>query len=309
MHVRDNAFGVAVVVIGLLASGSIARAQWAGGEPPIAIDFSGSGSTHTSYATPSLGRHAALPSQVAALSSVPAPATDLSPLSKPAVADGAAPQSSLLQHLFASGIADLVRGNPADAAEVFEATASTAEIPQLTYLAALAQVLADFDHRDRALAQAKRVMAQDPDHALYRLLVIVADRNLSVLQPDGALYFTPAGAKDLHAAAARLAAQTDAYNGTYLAALLVGVEKTADPALPERLAGFAAMLGGGRSLKLAGVDTPQALGRLFVLSIPPAVLARGEAHLLAGLSDGREPTPVSANARPVIANRASILVP
>lgn len=310
MHVRNGAVGVAVIAIGLLASGSIARAQWAGGESPIAIDFSSSGGAHSSFA-PSLGRHASLPSQVAALSSVPTATTGMSTVAKPTVAHEGAPQSSLLQHLFVSGIADLVRGDPAEAAEVFEATASvTDEVPQFTYLAAVAQVFSDFDHRDQALPQAKHAVAQDPDHALYRLLAILADRNLSLLQPDGALYFTAAGAKELHAAIARLPAQTDAYNGTYLAALFVGVEKTADPALPERLAGFAAMLGEGRSLRLAGVDTPQALGRLFVLSIPPEVLARGEAHLLAGLRDGSGPTSVSASVRsPMVADRASILVP
>jgi hypothetical protein len=309
MHVRDGAFGVSIIVIGLLASGSIARAQSAGAEPPVAINFTGSGSAQPLFATPSLGRHASLPSQVAALSSVPTAPPDGFALSKPSVAG--APQSSLLQHLFLSGIADLVRGIPAEAAEAFEATASaTDEVTQLTYLGALARVLSDFDHRDRALPQAKHAVAQDPDHALYRLVAVLADRNLSQLQSDGALYFTPAGAKELHAAAAHLPTQTDAYNGTYLAALLVSVEKTTDPALPERLAGFAAMLRDGRSLKLAGIDTPQALGRLFVLSIPPAVLARGEARFLAGLRDGNEPVSARASVRPaVLADRVSILVP
>lgn len=311
MRVRNDAFGVAIVVIGLLASGSIARAQWAGGEPAIAINFSGDASTHSSFATPGLGRHASLPSQVAALSSVPTASSDVFAISKPPVARDGAAQSSLLQHLFVSGIADLVRGNPADAAEVFGATASaTDDVTQLTYLAALAQILSDFDHRDQALPQAKRAVAQDRDHALYRLLAVIADHDLSVLQPDGALYFTPAGAKELHAAIDHLPAQTDAYNGTYLAALFGGVEKTANPALPERLAGFAAMLGEGRSLSLAGIDTPQALGRLFVLSIPPAVLARGEAHLLAGLGGGNEPASANAGARAaMVADRVSILVP
>jgi hypothetical protein len=309
MQVRNGAFAVAAVAIGLLASGSTAWAQWAGGGHPVAIDFSGNGSTQPSVAAPSLGRHASLPSQVAALASVPTATTDVSAVSTPSVTHDGAPQSSLLQHLFVSGIADLVRGNPADAAEVFKATASaTDELPQLTYLAALAQVLSDFDHRDQALPRVKRALAEDPDHAAYRLLAILADRDLSLLQPDGALYFTSAGAKRLHAAIADLPAQTDAYNGTYLAIVLASVEETANPALPERLAGFAAMLGEGRSLRLAGIDSPQALGRLFVLSIPPEVLAAGEARFLAGLKDGSEAASASASAR-VVADRTSILVP
>jgi tetratricopeptide (TPR) repeat protein len=307
MQVRNGAFGVAAVAIGLLAFGSTAWAQWGDGGTPIAIDFSGNGSARSSSAAPSFGRHASLPSQVATLSAT----TEGFPASQPSVVHDDGSQSTLLQHLFVSGIADLVRGNLADAAEVFKAAASaTDEIPQLSYLTALAQVLSDFDHRDQALPAAKRALARDPDHPLYRLLAILADRELSLLQPDGALYFTPDGARRLHAAIADLPAQTDAYNGTYLAALFTSIEKTADPALPERLPGFATMIGDGRSLRLVGIDSPQALGRLFVLSIPPAVLARGEARFLAGLGAGSESTSASASARvAVVADRSSILVP
>jgi hypothetical protein len=309
MQVRNSAFGVAVAAIGLLTFGSTAWAQWGGGGIPIAIDFSSNDSAQSSFAAPSFGRHASLPSQVATLSPVPSATTGASPVSQPSVAKDDASQSTLLQHLFVSGIADLVRGNPAEAADVFEATASaTDEIPQLSYLTALAQVLSDFDHRDQALPGIKRALARDPDHPLYRLLAILADRELSSLQPDGALYFTPDGAKRLHAAIADLPAQTDAYNGTYLVALFTRIEKTANPALPERLPRFATMIGDGRSLRLPGVDSPQALGRLFVLSIPPQVLARGEARFLLGSGD--ESTSASASARvAVVAEHSSILLP
>jgi hypothetical protein len=311
MQVRNSAFGIAAVAIGLLAFGSTAWAQRADGGTAIAIDFPGNGGAPSSFAAPSFGRHASLLSQIAALLFVPSATTDVVPVSKPSVAHDDASQSTLLQHLFASGIADLVRGNPAEAAESFEATASaTDDIPQLSYLTALAQVLSDFNHRDQALLGAKRALARDPDHPLYRLLAILADRGLSSLQPDGALYFTSAGTKKLHAAIADLPAQTDAYNGTYLAALLASVEKTINPALPERLPGFATMIGDGRSLRLIGIDSPQALGRLFVLSIPPEVLARGEERFLAGLGGGSESISARASARvAVVDDRGSILVP
>jgi hypothetical protein len=310
MRIRGGAFGVATIVIGLLASGTIAQAQWAGGGTPIAIDFSGSRGTQPWFAASSLGRHVSLPTQVAALSSVPTAATDVSPFPKPPDAqDG--PSPSLLQHLFASGIADLVRGNPAEAAEFFAATESaTNQVPQFVYLTALAQLLSDFDHRDQALPLARLAMGQNPDHALYRILTVLAERDLSTVQADGALYFTPAGANQLHAAVARLPAESDAYNGAYLAALFGSIEQTGDPTLPERLADFAAMLGQGRSLKLAGVDTPQALGRLFVLSIPPEVFARAEAHFLAGITDGNKTISATASTRAaMVADRASVLVP
>ena len=311
MHIRNGIFGVATIAIALLAAGSIARAQWAGGGNAIAIDFSGRSVAQPSFAAPPLGHDASLPSQVAVLSSVPMATSDVLAFPKPPVTHDGGQQSSLLQHLFVAGIADLVRGNPADAAEIFAATESaTDQAPQFSYLTALARTLSDFDHRDQALPLAKRAVAKDPDHALYNILAILADRDLSLLRPDGALYFTAAGANQLHAAVARLLVETDAYNGVYLAALLAGVEETGDPALPERLNGFVAMLGRGRSLKLAGIDTPQSLGRLFVLSIPSDVLARGEVRFLVGPGEGGEATSESASARmTTVADRGSILPP
>ena len=206
MHVRNVAFGVAAAATAILTFGPNAWAQRGDGGNPIAIDFSGNGGARPSLSAPSFGRHASLPSQLATLPSVPSAMIEGFPVSMPSVAHDDASQSTLLHHLFVSGIADLVRGDPAEAAELFKATASAAdEIPQLSYLTALAQVLSDFDHRDQALPAAKRALARDPDHPLYRLLAILADRELSLLQPDGALYFTPDGAKSLHAAIADLA--------------------------------------------------------------------------------------------------------
>jgi hypothetical protein len=311
MDIRNGACGIGIAIAFLAASGSSAQAQWAGRGTAIVVDFSGRGGTQPSFAAPILGRHASLPSQVAALSSVPMATTDMSAFPQSSVAHNDEPQSSLLQHVFLAGIADLVRGEPAEAAKIFAATASaTDQVPQLTYLTALALVLSDFDRRDQALPLAKRIVAKNPDHALYNILTIFANRDLSLLRPDGALYFTAAGAKQLDAATARLLTQTDAYNGTYLAALLASIEKTGDTALPERLAGFGGMLGQGRSLKLAGIDTPQALGRLFVLSIPPEALARGEAHFLAGLTDQSGAMATSAASRGItVADRGSIPLP
>lgn len=307
MNIRICAIATATVMAGLLV-GSDAQAQSAGGETSRTVEFSDNASAQPAFPTPGFGRHAAYGSQLAALPSFP-------------TSDGAAhttfgasvdveiaqQKPALLEHLFLSGIADLVRGDPAEATDVFAATESAVdEIPQADYLLALSYVLSDFTHRDRAIPLIKRALAKDPDHALYGILDVVADRDLSVLEPDGALSFTPAGAKLIHVAATRLPAQADAYNGNFLIILLAGIEKTTNPSRPERLAGFSAMLGQGRSLALPKINAPQALGRLFVLTIPQDQLARSEGRFLANAVKKSQP---AMTPRPQLADQRSVLLP
>ena len=296
-----------------LGSASDAWAQSAEGRNPTAIEFSTNGAAGQGFTVQNPGRHAAITRALAAIVP-PAPsrgaAGPASTLRPPAAAEFVdAIHAGLFQHLFLSGVADLVRGDPAGAADIFDVTAHVADdLPQMQYLLALARVLSDFDHRDRALATIQRIVAEDPDQPLYAILAVLADPRSSVLGRDGALYLTPDGARQLSAAASKLTTRQDAYNGKYFAMLVEALEGTGDRALPQRIDGFARMLGQGRTIVLPNVPAPQALGRLLVLAIPGEQLARYERRFLTGATGGREAAMPATNQRraDATANRAVV---
>ena len=275
-----------------LGSASEAWAQSAQGRDLAAFEFSTNAAAGQDFTVRYPGRHAATTREPAAIVP-PAPprpvANGTSTRHPPAAELVDTIHAGLFQHLFLSGVADLVRGDPADAADIFDVTAHIADdLPQMQYLLALARVLSDFDHRDRMLAPIQRIVAEDPDQPLYAILEVLADRRSSVLGRDGALYLTRDGARRLSTAASKLATRQDAYNGKYFAMLVEALAGTGDTALPQRFDGFARMLGQGRTIMLPNVATPQALGRLLVLAIPGEQLARYETRFLTGATDGRE---------------------
>lgn len=300
----------ATIVAALLGTAGPSRAQSNGAGAPTEVEFSNNASSGQRFTVPRIGRRAATSSQLASAPSFTPPAT--SSASRSTLDDVETVRVGLFEHFFLSGVACLVRGDPAGAADIFEVTAQIAgDMPQMNYLLALARVLADFEHRGRALSIVQRAMAADADHPLYVIATVLADARLSVLKGDGALYFTADGARLIRASGSKLAARKDAYNGKYAAALLDGIENTGDAAMPQRLNGFAAMLGQGRPIALPHIQAPQSLGRLLVLSIPPVQLARYEARFLTGTTDEREASAFSGTEqrRSDLRGRTSILVP
>ena len=266
----------------------VALAQLAEVTPPAELEFSNNAGSAQRALSPRLGRWASTSPHLA---SAPRSGSRTAPAgNSPVWADElVAPNPHLFEHFFLSGIACLVRGDPAGAAEVFEVTGQVAgELPQMAYLQALGRVLADFPHRERALATIRRAVASDGDHPLYAIVEILADAKQSVLKADGALYLTASAMRALRAAANRLPSTKDAYNGKYLASLLAAIAESGDAALPYRWAGFAPLLAPGRSIVLPEIAAPQALGRLFVLSISPEQLARYEARFLTGPAEDRQ---------------------
>lgn len=300
----------ATIVAALLGAAGPSRAQSNGVGTPTEIEFSSNASTGQRFAVPRIGRRASASGQLASAPSFTPSAP--SPAARSTLDDVETVRVGLFEHFFLSGIACLVRGDPARAADVFEVTAQIAgDMPQMNYLLALTRILADFEHRGRVLSIVQRAMAADADHPLYVIATVLADARLSVLKADGALYFTADGARLIRAAGGKLATRKDAYNGKYAAALFEGLEDTGDAAMPQRLNGFAAMLGQGRTIALPHVQTPQALGRLLVLSIPPTQLARYEARFLTGTADEREASSFTGTEqrRSDLRGRTSILVP
>jgi hypothetical protein len=206
--------------------------------------------------------------------------------------DAISGRTHLFEQFYLSGIARLGRGDPAGAASIFATTNEIApELPQMHYVLALARVLADFSTREAALPLVQSAMAADPSHPLYGILSVLADPTLSQLKADGALYLTPAGAGLLQRAGALLPRSKDAYNGKYLALLLGAFEATGDAALPQRLPGFAAILGPGRAVRLPHIEETLSLGRLLVLNVSEAELKPYEARFVDRLirSSGRAP--------------------
>jgi len=192
----------------------------------------------------------------------------------------AALHTHFLEQLYLSGTARLGRGDPAGAARLFALSLETAsDLPQMNYSMALAYVLANFRQRQRALPFIGIARATDPRHPLYALLEVLANPGLSVLKPDGALYFTPAGEQQLADAIDRLAVMPDAPNGKYAAMVFAERTPTGDTALPQRLSGFAAMLGAGSHVLLPHVEQPQPLGCLLMLTVPSRDLGPYEPRL------------------------------
>lgn len=281
-----------------------AFAQWTEAQGPTAVEFSTNAGRIENLAAPRPGHGAVIVYPRSAGSPLPNASADGATTFDPGIDAAGAAHSRLFEHLLLSGIADLVRGDPAGAADIFDVTAQVADdMPQMQYLLASARVLSDFEHRDRMLPIIRRILAADPDQPLYAIIAVLADPNLSTLRLDGALYFTRDGARRLSAAAAKLSTRKEDYNGKYLALLLGSLEGTDDPVAPRRFNGFAKLLGQGRTIVLPDVAAPQALGRLLVLSIPPEALVRYEARFLTGAPAGREAAaPANADQRRLAAS-------
>lgn len=283
-----RAFGATLLLASLAGGDRVALAQMSGAQMSgsgVAVEFSSNAGVSPGFSAPRLGRRARVAEQLAAVPAVMPQAVPASP-SIAGARDGDV-RSHNFEHFFLSGIALLVRGDPADAATVFEVTSGVAgEMPQMAYLLGLARVLSDFTHRDHALAAIKHARAGDPAHPLYQIVEVLADQKLSVLKADGALYLTPDGARQLRVALDKLSGWKDAYNAKYVATALA-IDASNDPALPQRIGGFAALLGPGRAIVLPNIAAGQALGRLLVLSIPTERLARYEARFLTGASETR----------------------
>jgi hypothetical protein len=195
-------------------------------------------------------------------------------------------------HLFAfyyrTGVARLGRGDPAGALAIFETASVVApDLPQLQYCFGLALVLVDFSRRERALAPIRRAVAATPADPLFRIMAALADPDVTALGPDGGLYFTQEGARIVDQEAPRLAGLRDAYNGKYLALLLSARQPTGTAALPERLPGFAAMLGTGTGVALPEVREKLSLGRLLEVAVPDTMLQPYEVAFVDRLLAGR----------------------
>jgi hypothetical protein len=220
---------------------------------------------------------------------VPAVAQSLPPSAHRDVQSG---RTHLFEQFYLSGIARLARGDPAGAASVFETTHEIApDLPQMHYVLALARVLADFGSRAQALPLIDRARTADPKHPLYAILAVLADPALSALKPDGALYVSPGGMARLRDAEAVLTNTHEAYNGKYLLLLFGAIEATGDAAWPQRLPGFAALVGPGCRVHLPHIEEPVSLGRLLALGVPDATLHTYEERFVDRLSRSSERKP------------------
>jgi hypothetical protein len=196
-------------------------------------------------------------------------------------------ETHVLRQLYTSGLARMAQGDPAGALDVFTVTAEVASgLPQMQYSMAVAQILADWNQRERALPAIETALGADPGHPLYAAAQVLADGTLSRLGTDGALYLTPAGAERLQRAAQGLGGARSAVNGRYLGAVLGATESTGDSRLPARLAGFARLLGKDGRVRLPNWTEAQAFGRLFAVAVSDAQFQAYEPHMVARLRDG-----------------------
>jgi hypothetical protein len=199
-----------------------------------------------------------------------------------------APPTQLLHQIYQNGIARMASGDARRAIPVFRLVREVApEVPEANYQLALAITVGDFKHRDKALPEIDRAMAEEPNHPLFAIVRILADPAQSQLRSDGALYFTARSTESLRDAVARLPTAMDGYNAHYLVPILSRLEPTADPNYPFRLAGFARMIGEGGAISLPELGAqPQPLGRLFAVSVEGARLSPYEGRLIARLNGG-----------------------
>ena len=202
--------------------------------------------------------------------------------------DAAAGRTALLVSYYHAGVMRLGSGDPAAARTVF-ATASSAapDLPQLRAALAIAILLADFADRAEALPQIRAALGANPDAPLYRVIEVLADPSQSALGEDGALRLSARGTRTLDEAAPRLAGEREAYNAKYLAMLLATRAPTGDAAMPQRIAGFGAMLGPGKGVALPGIGERVSLGRLFEIAVPSAAFRPFEPEFVERLLQGR----------------------
>jgi hypothetical protein len=199
----------------------------------------------------------------------------------------AASQTHVLRQLYTSGVARMAKADPNGAVAVFRvATEVAPDLPQMHYSFGLAQVLADWKHRDRALPSLDHALARDPGQPLFVVAKVLADAELSHLGSDGALYLSPNGAARLRTALTGLEGSKSAVNGRYLRTVLGALETTGDARHPARLAGFDRMIGQGGQVRLPAWNDSQAFGRLFAVSIPDTQLQAFEPRMIARLQQG-----------------------
>lgn len=198
-------------------------------------------------------------------------------------------KTHLLASYYRSGMARLAGGDPAGARTVFEAALAAAPaVPQVQASLAAAMLLADFAARERALPLIRAAVAAEPRHPLYRIIAVLADPAASrLVNDDGALYLTVAAARTLDEAAGALTGAPDVLNAKSLALVLSARTPTGDTALPERIPGFAAMLGTGRGVALPQLGERVSLGRLLELAVPDAAFKPYEVAFVERLLQGR----------------------
>jgi len=124
--------------------------------------------------------------------------------------------TNILHKIYTSGNARLARGDVKSAAAVFQTVVDIApERPEADYSLGLAQLLADFAHREKAQPAISRALAIDPSNPLYTVAQVLSDPAASTLRDDGALYIAAEAATRLRAAGQRLAAAQGANNLRY----------------------------------------------------------------------------------------------
>jgi hypothetical protein len=215
-------------------------------------------------------------------------------------------QTHVLRQLYTSGVARMAKADPNGAIAVFRvATEVAPDLPQMHYSFGLAQVLADWTKRDRALPSLDHALAGDPGQPLFVVAKVLADPELSHLGTDGALYFSPNGAERLRTALANLEGTKSAVNGRYLRTVLSTLETTGDSRHPVRLTGFDRMLGQGGQVRLPAWNDSQAFARLFAVSIPDTQLQAFEPRMIARLQQGLDSLNMENLRRVQMKNRMS----
>src|SRR5689334_24857274 len=88
--------------------------------------------------------------------------------------ESASAHTHLLRQLYISGLARMAKGDPAGASEAFRIAAEVApELPQMHYSLGLAQVLADWDKREKALPSIEAALSADPSNPLYGIAKVL----------------------------------------------------------------------------------------------------------------------------------------
>jgi hypothetical protein len=200
----------------------------------------------------------------------------------------AAPKTQILKQLYLNGVARMAQGDPARAVPAFRLVREVApELAQAHYALGLAMVLADFEHRERALPELDTAAAGNRPHPLFTIARTIADPALSTLHSDGALYLTADGADRMRGAAGQLADAPDGYNGHYLKPVLAKLEQTGDAAHPFRLPNFATMLGKDGTVQLPQLgNATEPFGRLFAIAVPDAKFVAYERRVVVRLENG-----------------------
>ena len=200
---------------------------------------------------------------------------------------GPVTRSHMIEQLYTNGLARMAKGDPAAAVSVFHVVNEVAsELPETHHALAVAELLANFGRRDRALASARRALATDPRNPLFAVVATLADPALAALAADGALLLSDAGAERIRAAVPLLGQVPGAPSARQLATVLRGIERSSDAAMPWRLADFDQMLGTGGWVQVPERREPQAFAQLFAIDVPGERFRAYEPRMLARLQNG-----------------------